>query len=72
MVVRLVDLRVPAEADPAAALGVADDREAAALAVLLDLGPHGDLRTVAGLGAFLAARAMNPVTDRKSADPRAN
>ncbi|MER7766529.1 SchA/CurD-like domain-containing protein [Kitasatospora sp. NPDC096140] len=72
VVVRLVDLRVPAEADPAAALGVADDLEAAALARLLDLGPQGDLRTVTGLGAFLAARAMNPVTDRSSADPHAN
>ncbi|MER6303749.1 SchA/CurD-like domain-containing protein [Kitasatospora sp. NPDC001539] len=68
IVVRLVDLRVPAEADPAAALGVAGDREAAELARLLDLGPQGDLRTVAGLSAFLAARAMSPVTDRSSDD----
>ncbi|MFJ2580404.1 SchA/CurD-like domain-containing protein [Kitasatospora aureofaciens] len=66
VVVRLVDLRVPAEADPAAALGVAGDAEAAELARLLDLGPQCDLRTAAGLGAFLAARAMNPVTDRSS------
>ena len=65
-VVRLVDLRVPAEADPAAALGVAGAQEAAELAQLLDLGPAGDLRTVAGLSAFLAARAMSPVTDRSS------
>ncbi|MER7670011.1 SchA/CurD-like domain-containing protein [Kitasatospora sp. NPDC096128] len=65
-VVRLVDLRVPAEAEPAAALGVAGDQEAAELAGLLDLGPAGDLRTVAGLNAFLAARAMSPVTDRSS------
>ncbi|MFD8702390.1 SchA/CurD-like domain-containing protein [Kitasatospora sp. NPDC059648] len=65
-VVRLVDLRVPAEADPAAALGVAGDQEAAQLAGLLDLGPTGDLRTVAGQSAFLAARAMSPVTDRSS------
>ena len=36
------------------------------LAQLLDLGPAGDLRTVAGLSAFLAARAMSPVTDRSS------
>ncbi|MFJ9694384.1 SchA/CurD-like domain-containing protein [Kitasatospora sp. NPDC101183] len=68
VVVRLVDLRVPAEADPAAALGVAGEREATALAALLDLGPAGDLRTVAGLSAFLAARAMNPLTDRSSQD----
>ncbi|MFJ2775003.1 SchA/CurD-like domain-containing protein [Kitasatospora sp. NPDC087315] len=67
-VVRLVDLRVPAEADPAAALGVAGEREAAALGRLLDLGPGGDLRTVAGLSRFLAARAMSPVTDRSSQD----
>ncbi|WP_031072978.1 SchA/CurD-like domain-containing protein [Streptomyces sp. NRRL WC-3742] len=66
VVVRLVDLRVPAEADPAAALGVAGEREATALAALLDLGPTGDLRTVAGLSAVLAARAMSPLTDRSS------
>ncbi|MFJ9774910.1 SchA/CurD-like domain-containing protein [Kitasatospora sp. NPDC101157] len=66
IVVRLVDLRVPAEADPAAALGVAGDQEAAELAGMLQLGPNGDLRTVAGLSAFLAARAMSPVTDRSS------
>ncbi|MFI6157202.1 SchA/CurD-like domain-containing protein [Kitasatospora sp. NPDC051170] len=66
VVVRLADLRVPAEADPAAALGVAGEREATALAALLDLGPAGDLRSVAGLSAFLAARAMNPLTDRVS------
>ncbi|MFD0402985.1 SchA/CurD-like domain-containing protein [Kitasatospora sp. NPDC127121] len=68
VVVRLVDLRVPAEADPAAALGVAGDQEAAALGRLLDLGPQGDLRTATGLAAVLAARAMNPVTDRSSQD----
>ncbi|MFG3055861.1 SchA/CurD-like domain-containing protein [Kitasatospora sp. NPDC048239] len=67
-VVRLVDLRVPAEADPAAALGVAGEREATVLGRLLDLGAEGDLRTVAGLGAFLAARSMSPVTDRSSQD----
>ncbi|KJS56996.1 SchA/CurD-like domain-containing protein [Streptomyces rubellomurinus] len=66
VVVRLVDLRVPAEADPVAALGVAGEREAAALGALLDLGPHGDLRTVAGLSALLAARAMSPLTDRSA------
>ncbi|MGW2547804.1 SchA/CurD-like domain-containing protein, partial [Kitasatospora sp. NPDC001574] len=66
VVVRLVDLRVPAEADPAAGLGVAGEREAALLGRLLDLGPEGDLRTVGGLSAVLAARAMNPVTDRTS------
>ncbi|MFE2724741.1 SchA/CurD-like domain-containing protein [Kitasatospora sp. NPDC059327] len=66
VVVRLVDLRVPAEAEPAAALGVAGEREAAVLGRLLDLGPEGDLRSVAGLSAFLAARAMSPVTDRSS------
>lgn len=68
VVVRLVDLRVPPEADPAAALGIAGEREAAALGRLLDLGPEVDLRTDAGLRAFLAARAMNPVTDRTSQD----
>ncbi|WP_406195437.1 antibiotic biosynthesis monooxygenase [Kitasatospora sp. NBC_01560] len=66
VVVRLVDLRVPAEADPAAALAVAGEREATVLGRLLDLGPEGDLRTVAGLSAVLAARAMRPVTDRIS------
>ncbi|MFJ4796587.1 SchA/CurD-like domain-containing protein [Kitasatospora purpeofusca] len=68
VVVRLVDLRVPPEADPAAALGIAGEREAAVLGRLLDLGPEVDLRTDAGLRAFLAARAMNPVTDRTSQD----
>ncbi|MEE1788836.1 SchA/CurD-like domain-containing protein [Streptomyces sp. SP17BM10] len=66
VVVRLVDLRVPAEADPGAALGVAGDEGAAALARLLDLGAEGDLRTVAGRRAFLAARGMTPITDRSS------
>ncbi|MFJ3791074.1 SchA/CurD-like domain-containing protein [Kitasatospora sp. NPDC090091] len=66
VVVRLVDLRVPAEADPAAALGVAGEREATVLGRLLDLGAEGDLRTVAGLSALLAARSMSPVTDRSS------
>ncbi|MGW6917294.1 SchA/CurD-like domain-containing protein [Kitasatospora sp. NPDC054939] len=66
VVVRVVDLRVPAEAVPAEALGVAGEREAAVLGRLLDLGAEGDLRTVAGLSAFLANRSMNPVTDRRS------
>ncbi|MDH6711125.1 heme-degrading monooxygenase HmoA [Kitasatospora sp. MAA19] len=68
VVVRLVDLRVPAEADPAAALGVAGDQEAAALGKLLDLGAQGDLRSAAGLAAVLAAHAMSPITDRSSKD----
>ncbi|MFJ2191201.1 SchA/CurD-like domain-containing protein [Kitasatospora sp. NPDC087861] len=68
VVVRLVDLRVPAEADPAAALGVAGDQEAAALGKLLDLGAQGDLRSAAGLAAVLAAHAMSPITDRSSND----
>ncbi|MFI6444644.1 SchA/CurD-like domain-containing protein [Kitasatospora sp. NPDC050543] len=65
-VVRLVDLRVPAEDHPAAALGVAGEREAAELARLLDLRPEVDLRTVAGMGRALAHCDMHPLTDRSS------
>ncbi|MFC8447509.1 SchA/CurD-like domain-containing protein [Kitasatospora sp. NPDC057223] len=66
IVVRVVDLQAEAGAQPAAALGVGDEREAAVLGSLLDLGPEGDLRTSAGVARFLAECDMGLVTDRSS------
>ncbi|MFC9328981.1 SchA/CurD-like domain-containing protein [Kitasatospora sp. NPDC057015] len=67
-VVRVVDLRADAGAQPAAALGVGGEREATVLGSLLDLGAEGDLRTAAGVARFLAACDMGLVTDRRSPD----
>lgn len=65
ILVRVVDLRLPADATPAAALGV-DPAETARLARLLDLAPDADPAEPAGLRAMLAACAMTPVTDRRA------
>lgn len=69
ILVRVVDLREPVDADPAIALGV-DRSGPAPLARLLDFdfdaGPAGD----AGLARLRAACTMTPVTDRRAADAR--
>ncbi|MDH6114997.1 quinol monooxygenase YgiN [Kitasatospora sp. MAP12-15] len=65
LLVRIVDLRGP-HRETAAGPGL---REAAGeLARLLDLGPDGDLSTEEGVRRFLAACAMEPVTDRQAQD----
>ncbi|MET9612034.1 SchA/CurD-like domain-containing protein [Kitasatospora indigofera] len=68
IVVRVVDLRADAGAQPAAALGVGGERGATVLGSLLDLGTEGDLRSAAGVARFLAACDMGLVTDRRSQD----
>jgi heme-degrading monooxygenase HmoA len=72
LVVRVVDLRVPAAEAPLAAAGVAAGRKAAVLGRLLDLTPLGagaDLRDRQALGAFLTAHDMRLVTDRHAPAP---
>ncbi|WAP59037.1 SchA/CurD-like domain-containing protein [Streptomyces sp. S465] len=71
IVVRLVDLNVPLERNPAMAAGVSGRRAAAVLGRLLDLGAEGaaiDLSVDDGLRRFLADCDMTPVTDRRAAD----
>lgn len=63
-VVRLVDLRVPIDQAPMAALGVGPGRKASVLARLLDLGPDEDLRTETGVKRFLGECDMRLLTDR--------
>ncbi|MDI2128997.1 SchA/CurD-like domain-containing protein [Yinghuangia seranimata] len=65
ILVRVVDLRSPADADPATALGV-DRRDPGALAELLDADGASDLADDAGLRRLMAACAMKPVTDRRA------
>ncbi|WP_413103839.1 SchA/CurD-like domain-containing protein [Streptomyces sp. Inha503] len=71
IVVRLVDLAVPLDRNPAMAAGVSGRRAAAVLGRLLDLGADGavvDLSMDDGQRRFLADCDMTPITDRKSAD----
>ncbi|MBI0299023.1 antibiotic biosynthesis monooxygenase [Streptomyces sp. PRKS01-29] len=71
IVVRLVDLAVPLDRNPAMAAGVSGRRAAAVLGRLLDLGADGaviDLSVDDGQRRFLADCDMTPVTDRKAAD----
>ncbi|WNE99604.1 SchA/CurD-like domain-containing protein [Streptomyces luomodiensis] len=71
IVVRLVDLNVPLDRNPAMAAGVSGRRAAAVLGRLLDLGAEGaaiDLSVDDGLRRFLADCDMTPVTDRRAAD----
>ncbi|MEY9928083.1 heme-degrading monooxygenase HmoA [Catenulispora sp. GP43] len=63
-VVRMVDMTVPADADPAAALGVAGPRAGAVLSRLLRAAP--DLREEDGRRAALASWELTSVTDRRS------
>ncbi|WP_346176138.1 SchA/CurD-like domain-containing protein [Streptomyces cuspidosporus] len=71
IVVRMVDMGVPLERDPAVAAGVSGPRAAAVLGRLLGPGAGGgkiDLSGEAGLRRFLADCDMDPVTDRRAAD----
>ncbi|OPF78463.1 protein in whiE locus [Streptomyces antioxidans] len=71
IVVRLVDLAVPLDRNPAMAAGVSGRRAAAVLGRLLDLGADGaviDLSMENGQRRFLADCDMTPITDRTSAD----
>ncbi len=64
IVVRLVDMKVPAAKAPAAVAGVADSRKAAVLARLLDLDEDTDLGSTTGIKRFLAQHDMRLITDR--------
>jgi heme-degrading monooxygenase HmoA len=63
-VVRMVDLAVPPQADPASALGLVGPRAGAVLTRLVVAPP--DLHEDAGRYAALADWSMAPVTDRRS------
>ncbi|WP_194915517.1 SchA/CurD-like domain-containing protein [Catenulispora rubra] len=63
-VVRLVDLTVPPQTDPAAALGLTGPRAGAVLARLLRSAP--ELRDDDGRRAALAGWELTPITDRRS------
>ncbi|GAA5017076.1 SchA/CurD-like domain-containing protein [Kitasatospora paranensis] len=68
VVVRVIDLAVPAEAEPALALGVVGPRAAGVLARLVELDEHHDLRTSAGITRCLSDIGMQLVTDRSAQD----
>ncbi|MCX4744155.1 antibiotic biosynthesis monooxygenase [Kitasatospora sp. NBC_01287] len=76
LLVRLVDLRVPYRQAPAPAAGFAPGRALEALRHHLDLSQEqqAQLTTEPGIADFLAAHAMDLVTDRESppADPGAD
>ncbi|MFE3205173.1 SchA/CurD-like domain-containing protein [Embleya sp. NPDC059237] len=65
--IRVLDLRGPADQDPALLLGVDRRESAARLSRLLDLGEDGELDTDEGLRRLLAACETTPVTDRRAA-----
>jgi hypothetical protein len=67
IVVRLVDLLVPIEEAPRAAVGALGERKAAVLDRLLDLGEEGSLVSDQGLKRFLTDQGMDLVTDRQAA-----
>lgn len=66
LLVRVVDVRPGADADPAVLLGIPS--EAASRVGRLLEGHPADLADEAGLRRLLAACAMTPVTDRRAAD----
>ncbi|OAH09675.1 SchA/CurD-like domain-containing protein [Streptomyces jeddahensis] len=71
IVVRLVDMRGPLEADPAAALGLKGERKAAVLGRLLDvdaLGVDGASADEQDLLRFLERSDMQLITDRRASD----
>ncbi|MFD8870071.1 SchA/CurD-like domain-containing protein [Streptomyces sp. NPDC059590] len=72
IVVRMVDMGVPLDSEPAVAAGVSGPRAAAVLTRLLDAGGAGkkkiDLVGEAGLRRFLDDCDMAQVTDRRAAD----
>ncbi|GCD96571.1 SchA/CurD-like domain-containing protein [Embleya hyalina] len=65
--IRVLDLRGPADEDPALLLGVDRRESAARLSRLLELGEDGELDTDEGLRRLLAACETTPVTDRRAA-----
>lgn len=69
LLVRLLDLRAPAEQDPAVVVGVSGPpRKAGVLGRLLDLPKGIDLTAAEGARRFLEEYRMDLVTDRRSAD----
>ncbi|MBA4860723.1 antibiotic biosynthesis monooxygenase [Streptomyces sp. PSKA54] len=71
IVVRLVDVRGPIDADPAAALALKGDRKAAVLARLLDgdaLGVDGASADEQDILRFLQRSDMQLITDRRASD----
>lgn len=69
IVVRLIDLRVPVDNDPALALGVRGPRKTDVLRRLLDTDAAGGLSTERELAHFLARADMDLITDRRSPRP---
>ncbi|GAA2795634.1 SchA/CurD-like domain-containing protein [Kitasatospora paracochleata] len=65
-VVRLVDLTVEPERDPAAALGLAGPRASAVLARLVEIAPDHPLPSDDGLRHLLEACLMARITDRRA------
>jgi quinol monooxygenase YgiN len=63
-VVRVVDLMVPVETAPMAAIGVPQGRKTEVLSRLLELGEDGELTSDTGVKRFLAENDMRMVTDR--------
>lgn len=68
IVVRLVDMRGPLERDPASALGINGHRTPGVLGRLLRLETDDELESDQSVARLLARCAMEPVTDRRSAD----
>ncbi|MFI7099541.1 SchA/CurD-like domain-containing protein [Streptomyces sp. NPDC050161] len=66
IVVRLIDLRVPLESDPALVLGVHGNRKADVLRRLLDTDEAGGLSNDRELAHFLARSDMDLITDRRA------
>ncbi|WP_328723162.1 antibiotic biosynthesis monooxygenase [Streptomyces sp. NBC_00247] len=68
VVVRLLEVSGPLDAQPTQALGIGGDRKAAMLERLLDGGSQGMPRDDAEAARFLADAEMNLITDRRSAE----
>ncbi|MEU9122557.1 SchA/CurD-like domain-containing protein [Streptomyces sp. NPDC048506] len=68
IVVRLVDLKIPLDADPLLSLGVRGPRKAAVLRRLLDIDVAGGLSTDREVASFLARSDMTLITDRRAPD----
>ncbi|MEU5208406.1 SchA/CurD-like domain-containing protein [Streptomyces sp. NPDC020742] len=68
IVVRLIDLTVPLDADPTLSLGVRGSRKTAVLRRLLDPEAAGGLSTDRELASFLTRSDMALITDRRASD----
>ncbi|CAM5654374.1 SchA/CurD-like domain-containing protein [Streptomyces atroolivaceus] len=68
IVVRLLEVRGPLDAQPAHALGIGGNRKAAMLGRLLDGGANGMPTTDQEAARFLAQAEMNLITDRRATE----